>query len=97
MKLDTDHIDDAVLALLQLGLHDGRRAWKGFDWTALRRLHEKGFIADPVNKAKSVIFHRRGAGTFGKALPGAVLGGIGRGQIPRCRCAGERTRVEIRL
>jgi hypothetical protein len=60
MKLDTDRIDDAVLALLQLGLHDGSRAWKGFDWAAMNRLHEKGLIADPVNKAKSVILTEEG-------------------------------------
>jgi hypothetical protein len=27
------------------------RAWKGHDWGALDRLHEKGFIANPRNKA----------------------------------------------
>ncbi|GGA79731.1 hypothetical protein GCM10011491_03720 [Brucella endophytica] len=32
---------------------DGR-AWKGFDWNALNRLQEKGFIGNPVSKAKSV-------------------------------------------
>ncbi len=31
MELVTNKIDDAVLALLYLGLHDGARAWKGFD------------------------------------------------------------------
>ncbi len=31
MEPDTNRIDDAVLALLLFGLHDGRRAWKGFD------------------------------------------------------------------
>lgn len=31
MEHDTNKIDDAVLALLFLGLHDGVRAWKGFD------------------------------------------------------------------
>ena len=31
MDLDDDKIDAAVLALLRLTLHDGRRAWKGFD------------------------------------------------------------------
>ncbi len=60
MTLDTDRIDDAVLALLLLGRHDGLRAWKGFDWGALNRLHEKGFIADPVNKSKSVVFTEEG-------------------------------------
>ena len=60
MALDTDKIDDAVLALLFLGLHDRWRAWKGFDWDALDRLHQKGMIADPVNKAKSVVFTEEG-------------------------------------
>jgi len=58
MAYDTDKIDDAVLALLALTLHDvtefGARAWKGHDWDVLDRLHEKGFIGDPKNKNKSV-------------------------------------------
>jgi len=49
-----------VLALLYLGLHGEGRAWKGFDWDAMSRLHEKGFISDPVGKAKSVWFTDEG-------------------------------------
>ncbi|MBI3274759.1 MAG: hypothetical protein HYZ60_02135 [Methylocystis sp.] len=60
MTLDTDKIDDAVLALLHLGLHDGARARKGFDWDAMDRLFEKGFIANPANRAKSVVFTEEG-------------------------------------
>jgi len=60
MKLDTEKIDRAVLALLYLGLHDGERTWKGFDWDAMNRLHEKGYISDPVGKAKSVLFTEEG-------------------------------------
>lgn len=60
MKIDTDRIDEAVLALLYLGLHDCSRAWKGFDWDALDRLRQKGFISDPVSKAKSVTFTEEG-------------------------------------
>jgi hypothetical protein len=60
MEIDSDKIDDAVLGLLWLTLHDGRRAWKGFDWGALDRLHEKGLIADPANKAKSVVLTDEG-------------------------------------
>ena len=56
MVLDTDRIDDTVLALLYLTLHDQYRAWKGFDWDTLSRLHEKGMIENPVGKAKSVEF-----------------------------------------
>ena len=60
LPLDTDRIDDAVLALLLLGLcqrdlfSGAARAWKSFDWDAMERLHEKGLIGDPVSKAKSV-------------------------------------------
>lgn len=60
MKLDHARIDDAVLALLYLTLHDGCRAWKGHDWQAMDRLHEKGYISDPVGKAKSVAFTEEG-------------------------------------
>ena len=54
MEIDNDKIDEAVLALLHLTLHDGYRAWKSFDWDAMNRLHEKGYIFNPVAKAKSV-------------------------------------------
>jgi hypothetical protein len=60
MEIDRDKIDEAVLALLWLTLHDERRAWKGFDWDALERLHARGLIADPVNKAKSVVLTDEG-------------------------------------
>jgi hypothetical protein len=60
MPLDTDRIDDAVLALLYLGLHQKYRAWKGFDWEAMNRLHEKGMIDNPRGKAKSVAFSEEG-------------------------------------
>ncbi|MBI4455947.1 MAG: hypothetical protein HY644_08615 [Acidobacteria bacterium] len=59
-KLDEEKIDQAVLALLYLGLHEERRAWKGFDWNAMNRLHEKGYISDPVGKAKSIVFTDEG-------------------------------------
>ena len=60
MDLDTDKIDEAVLALLQLTLHDENRAWKGHDWDALGRLHQKGLIFDPVGKTKSVALTSEG-------------------------------------
>lgn len=60
MDLDEDKIDRAILALLYLGLHEERRAWKGFDWDALNRLHEKGYISNPVGKAKSIVFTDEG-------------------------------------
>jgi hypothetical protein len=60
MALNTDKIDDAALALLYLTLHDGDRAWKGFDWGVLGRLHDKGMIDNPVGKVKSVVFTEEG-------------------------------------
>lgn len=60
MEVDNDKIDEAVLALLYLTLHDGARAWKSFDWDAMNRLHEKGYIMNPVGKAKSVVLTEDG-------------------------------------
>lgn len=54
MEIDKDKIDDAILALLYLTLDRDGRAWKGFDWSAMNRLHERGLIGNPVSKAKSV-------------------------------------------
>src|SRR6187549_891264 len=54
MAIDTDRIDDAVLALLHLTLHDGTWAGKGFDPDALSRLHQKGMIDDPAGESDSV-------------------------------------------
>jgi hypothetical protein len=83
MELDTNKIDDAVLALLYLGLHNGARAWKGFDWEAMNRLHERGYISDPRGKAKSVVFSEEGfeqakrllEKLFGKAAEQAAAAG----------------------
>ena len=60
MAIDTDRIDDCVLALLLLGRHDGQRVWKSFDGDAMNRLHRKGLISDPVGRAKSVILTNEG-------------------------------------
>ncbi|MDH3597342.1 MAG: DUF6429 family protein [Rhodospirillales bacterium] len=60
MEIDEEKVDDAVLALLWLTLHDGRRAWKSFDWDTMDRLHAKGMIEDPVNRSKSVVLTEEG-------------------------------------
>jgi Domain of unknown function (DUF6429) len=60
MEIDTKKVDDAVLALLYLTLHDGDRSWKSHDWDAMSRLHEKGLISDPVGKTKSVVLSEHG-------------------------------------
>ena len=63
--MNNERIDEAVLALLHLGIHErhpvtGARTWKSFDWDALNRLHERGLISNPVSKAKSVILTGEG-------------------------------------
>jgi Domain of unknown function (DUF6429) len=81
MDYDLDKIDDTILALLCLTLHDEAygtaRAWKGFDWDVLDRLYQKGWILDPKNKAKSVVLTEVGLARakhlfeqyFGKITP----------------------------
>jgi hypothetical protein len=64
MEYDKDKVDEMVLALLHLTTFEDRiglRAWKGHDWDALDRLHEKGYISDPKGKAKSVVVTEKGA------------------------------------
>jgi len=54
MAINEKKIDETVLALLYLTLDKNGRAWKGFDFEVMNRLHRKGFIQNPVNKNKSV-------------------------------------------
>jgi hypothetical protein len=65
MNYDEDKIDGYTLALLYLVAHEriegmGARAWKGFDWETLNRLHDKGYISNPVGQAKSVVMTEEG-------------------------------------
>ena len=65
MEYDTTKVDVVVLALLHLNAHTDHgitRAWKGFDWEAMDRLHSQGFISDPESKAKSVVLSEEGSG-----------------------------------
>ena len=57
-------IDEAVLALLYLGIFESHpvgsaRDRKSFDWDAMGRLHEKGLISDPTGKANRWFWPRR--------------------------------------
>ena len=57
-------VEDMILALLHLTRFEEKltlRAWKGHDWDALNRLHQKGYISDPATKAKSVLLTDVGA------------------------------------
>ncbi len=64
MDIDEEKLEETVLALLYLtsfGEKSGLRAWKGHDWSVMNSLHEKGYISNPVTKAKSVVFTEEGA------------------------------------
>jgi hypothetical protein len=60
MAFNQERAGDLVLALMQLTLHEERRAWKSFDWDVMNDLYERGFITDPRSKAKSVLLTDEG-------------------------------------
>jgi len=60
MDYDEKRIDQAVLALLAAFSFDGGRAWKGFDFDVMDRLHAQGLIEDPKGKSKSVRLTQKG-------------------------------------
>ena len=56
--IDWDKVDEVTFALMHLTTfedHGAIRSWKGHDWDVLNRLFERGWISDPVSKAKSVV------------------------------------------
>ena len=64
MDIDGEKLEHTVLALLYLNSFQkgvGRRAWKGFPWTVMDALHEKGYISNPATKNKSVWLSEEGA------------------------------------
>jgi hypothetical protein len=60
MAFSRERAGDLVLALMQLTLHEERRAWKSFDWDVMNDLFERGLITDPRSKAKSVMLTDEG-------------------------------------
>ncbi|WIW89583.1 DUF6429 family protein [Sphingobium sp. V4] len=60
MDFNTKRLDEAVLALLWFNLDTAGTAWKGFDWSAMERLHGRDLITDPVRKSKSVFLTPEG-------------------------------------
>jgi hypothetical protein len=59
MNYDREKVDEITMALLRLVMFEreeglGARAWKGFDWDTMERLHAKGWISDPKKKTKSI-------------------------------------------
>lgn len=61
--LDHDKLAEAALALLGLTTFVAgpeSRAWKGLDWDVLDLLFRRGWIEDPVGRAKSVVLTETG-------------------------------------
>ncbi len=58
--LDSEKLAEVALALLALKIHDQCRAWKSIDWDVMDLLYQKGWIANPRGKAKSVLFTEKG-------------------------------------
>jgi hypothetical protein len=54
MATDTKRIDDVVLALFYLTLHDQSHASTSFAPEVLQRLHESGMIGDPAENWDSI-------------------------------------------
>jgi hypothetical protein len=71
LAIDWNRVDEVTLALLTVtSFEEGgvTRSWKGHDWDVMNRLHQKGWISDPISKAKSVVLTdegvRRGQALF---------------------------------
>jgi len=60
MKPNQQKVEEAVLAVLWLTLHNDVEARKTIAWDTMDRLHRKGLISDPTHRAKSVIFTEQG-------------------------------------
>ncbi|HCU35692.1 MAG TPA: hypothetical protein DGT21_09600 [Armatimonadetes bacterium] len=68
MEWDTDKIDEMALAVMFFSMFDEKlfddtyyaRMWKGLSWAITDRMHEKGWIADPRSKNKSVVVSEEG-------------------------------------
>ena len=56
-EYDKDKVDEVALALLHLGVYEGElglKTWKNIDLGVLTRLHERGYISNPITKSQSV-------------------------------------------
>ena len=62
--IDWNRVEEMTLTLMHLTSfdeHGALRSWKGHDWEVLNRLHERGWISNPVSKAKAVALTEEGA------------------------------------
>jgi hypothetical protein len=63
-EYNKDKVDEFALALLYLSTFEGElglKAWKNLDLGILTRLHEKGFISNPITGSKSVAISKEAA------------------------------------
>lgn len=63
-----------MLALLATLSSDKGNACKGFDFEIMNRLHEQGFISNPVNRNKSIWLREEGL-ERGRAIAARLFGG----------------------
>lgn len=73
MEYDDNLIEEAVLALLAAFSSEDGNAWKGFDFEVMNRLHEQGFISNPVNSNKSIWLTEEGL-ERGRQIAGRLFG-----------------------
>ena len=58
MNIDNGRAAELAFALISITASTDRvatRAWKGIDWDLLVEMYNRGWILDPVGKAKSVV------------------------------------------
>ncbi len=63
MAIDWNKVDEVTMALLKLTAFTDRgyaASWKTHSWDVMNRLHERGWIENPVGKAKSVVLTEEG-------------------------------------
>ena len=72
---DPEKIAEATLALLGASEFDNGRAWKGYDFDVMDRLHAEGMISDPRNRNQSVHLTPEGLARA-KALADAWFGAL---------------------
>ena len=80
MDIDGNKLEQTVLALLYLNSFEegsGKRAWKGFPWTVMDALHEKGYISNPATKKQVRMLIRGGRQALRRIVREAVRRKIG--------------------
>jgi hypothetical protein len=97
MPSDLTKLEQLTLVLLrETAFQEGSdlRCWKGYDWGVMNRLHEMGFITDPVRKAKSVYLTDAGR-QQAEALAPQILGvearSVSAESLCECGLCGERS------